>query len=79
MRVKDSIYKKVLPKEDEIQDIILQLENSENISKEKCIEFLKQILVSSENTYKEAVNDTLWCIEQVDKNFLNNDIPSYIK
>lgn len=79
MRIKDWIYKQIIPKEDEIQNIISELENSENLTKEKCIEFLKQVLVSTENTYKEAVNDTLYFVEQVDRNFLNNNIPSHIK
>ena len=51
MRIKDYIYSKVKPKEDEIQALINLIESDENLDKAKCINFLKQAIVSTQNVY----------------------------
>ena len=79
MRIKDYIYQKIKPKEDEIQTIINLIENDENISKEKCIAFLRTIVVSTQTVYLEAINDTLHLVESIDKQFLNKEIPPHVK
>lgn len=79
MRIKDYIYSKIKPKEDEIQIIINLIEADENLDRAKCINFLKQAIVSTQNVYLEAVNDTLAEVEIIDKNFLNREIPPHVK
>lgn len=79
MRVKDYIYNKLTPKQDEIETIINLIENDENLDRTKCINFLKEVIVSTQNMYLEAVNETLAEIELIDKQFLNREIPSHVK
>ena len=79
MRIKDYIYSKVQPKEDEIQALINLIEADENLDKAKCINFLKQAIVSTQNVYLEAIGFTLAEVELIDKNFLNKEIPPHVK
>ncbi len=79
MRIKDYIYSKVTPKQDEIETLINMIENDENLDRTKCINFLKEVIVSTQNAYLEAVNDTLAEVELIDKQFLNRETPPHIK
>lgn len=79
MRTKDYIYSKIVPKEDQIQTLIQMVESDENLDRAKCIDFLKQGILSTQNVYLEAVNDILAEIELIDKNFLNREIPPHVK
>ena len=78
MRIKDWIYSKV-NKEDEIAALIEVIEADKNLDKKKCINFLKEAIVSSEKVYLEGVQDALHYVEQCDKNFLNKELPPYVK
>ena len=55
------------------------IENDENLDRAKCIDFLKQGILSTQNVYLEAVNDTLAEVELIDRNFLNREIPPHVK
>lgn len=79
MRTKDYIYSKLTPKQDEIEAIINLIETDENLDRTKCINFLKQAVVSTQNVYLEAVNETLHLVESIDKQFLNREIPPDVK
>lgn len=79
MHIKDYIYNKIKPKEDEIQTLIQMIEADENLDRTKCINFLKEAIRSTETVYLEAVNDTLHLVESIDKQFLNREIPPHVK
>lgn len=79
MRIKDYIYQKIKPKEDEIQTLIQAIEDDENLDRVKCIDFLKQVILNTQNVYLEGINDTLAEVEQIDRNFLNREIPPHVK
>lgn len=79
MRIKDYIYSKVTPKQDEIETLIQMIEADENLDRTKCISFLKEAIVSTQNVYLEAVNETLYLVENIDKQFLNKEIPPHVK
>lgn len=79
MRIKDYIYSKLTPKEDEIKTLINLIEADETLDRTKCISFLKEAVVSTQNVYLEAVNETLAEIELIDKQFLNKEIPPHVK
>lgn len=79
MRIKDYIYSKIIPKENDIQNVIDLITNYENLDRAKCIEFLKEVIVNTQKVYLEAVNETLAEIEIIDKNFLNKEIPPHVK
>ena len=79
MRIKDYIYSKIQPKEDQIQTLIQMVESDENLDRAKCINFLKEGIRSTQTVYLEAVNDTLAEVELIDRNFLNREIPPHVK
>ena len=79
MRIKDYIYSKITPKQDEIETLINMIENDENLDKAKCISFLKEVIVSTQNVYLEGIKDTLHLVESIDVNFLNREIPPHVK
>lgn len=79
MRIKDYIYQKLKPKEDEIQNLISIIEVDENLDKIKCINFLKEVIISTQNVYSEAINETLAEVELIDRNFLNREVPPHVK
>ena len=79
MRIKDYIYSKIVPKEDQIQTLIQMVESDENLDRAKCINFLKEGIRSTQTVYLEAVNDTLAEVELIDRNFLNREIPPHVK
>jgi hypothetical protein len=78
MRIKDYIYNKLIPKQDVIESIINLIESDENLDRTKCINFLKEAVISTQNVYLEAVNETLHLVESIDKQFLNREIPPLI-
>ena len=79
MRIKDYIYSKITPKQDEIETLINMIETDENLDKVKCINFLKECVVSTQNVYLEGIKDTLHLVESIDVNFLNREIPPHVK
>ena len=79
MRIKDWIYQEIKKPVNEIPALLEALESIENLDKEKCIAFIKEVIVSTQNVYLEAVSDTLALVEQVDRNFLHKEIPSHLK
>ena len=79
MRVKDYIYSKITPKQDEIEAIINMIENDENLDKTKCINFLKEVIVSTQNVYLEGIKDTLHLVESIDVNFLNKETSPHVR
>jgi len=79
MRIKDYIYSKITPKQDEIETLINMIENDENLDRAKCIDFLKQGILSTQNVYLEGIKDTLHLVESIDVNFLNRETPPHVK